>query len=119
MHVQGRVASLEDLLCAFTSRRPRILLHGRMLNPISHPKGVHLNELVVWRGDSPGCSVAGGIIWLRTSGVFLLSGHGAHFRDTTFDGAFPSICPVAALRSFAAQMDVGMLLVMLTQQSLV
>ena len=86
VYLQGVVASIEDLVAAIAAHTPGISLRGLALHPTSRPTGNRRHSFVVWRAASSGCQVRGGSISLPRDCILLLTGRGAHFRDTTFSG---------------------------------
>lgn len=88
VRVQGDVASLEDLVRQVSSGNSHVILPPE-LGHEAHDTGAQalLSTFIVWRCSTFGGFVLRGTIRIAQNGVFLLSGKGAHFRDTTFIGA--------------------------------
>ena len=85
--MQRDVASLEDLVREITARNLHVVL-PRELRRKEHTNGALGigTPFDVWRCTSFGGSVAEGSISIAPDGIFLLSGKGARFTDTTFNG---------------------------------
>lgn len=85
--VQGNVASLEDLVREITSGNARVVLPPELCHE-EHAYGAVApdNNLIVWRCSTFGGFIMAGSITIVPNGVLLLSGNGAHFKDTTFIG---------------------------------
>ena len=104
--LQDDVRSIEQLASAITSGCLWINLGARTLNHGS-TLWIHAEELrhagasafVISKATSWGSYVHGGTVSFTRNGILLLSGHGVHFRGTTFAGIFrlspaemPSTC---------------------------
>lgn len=89
VYLQGVVATIEDLVAAIAAHTPGISLRGLALHPTSRPAGEGRHRFVAWRASSSGCQISGGTISLLPGCILLLTGRGAHFKDTTFSGVTP------------------------------
>lgn len=84
--LQGDVASLEDLVREITAHNFHVTLPPELCPEEHAADGATGHKFIVWRCCTTGGSVLGGSITFAANSVFLLSGKGAHFRDTTFTG---------------------------------
>lgn len=78
------------LLSRLSGSEATIALHGEHMHAQGHPQA--LPSFFAWRAWPSGCTVVAGTISLPREGIMLLSGHGAHFKHTTFSGAGPTKC---------------------------
>lgn len=84
--MQGLLVSVEGLLGALSKALHSIELTGRVLRPIAKPPKPAKTSFLVWRARCMGCCISGGSIHLLPGCILLLTGHGAHFTNTSFTG---------------------------------